>query len=178
MAVWLSKHSCQKPLCLGEKVNALSWKRQKNRDEQHLVADSLQQLQLLLQETGSQKLTILSRGSHMGAVSLVPWTCPASKGCLQFKKQIKGSLLKMSTAGATYLAVKNILSTEARRHSRCPLQFCLIKGPFITLPLLTRGPLNSSLGSNFFLIAIFVIDATCNPRRVTWYTSTTSVWRG
>lgn len=154
MAVWLSKHSCQKPLCLGGKVNALSWKCQKNRDEQHLVADSLHRLQLLLQETSSPKhfhqLTILSSRSHMGAVSLFPWTCPASEGCLQFKKQIKGSLLKMLTAGGTYLAVKNILSTEARRRSRCPLQFCLITGLFITLPLLTRGPLNSFLGSNFF----------------------------
>lgn len=68
-----------------------------------------------------QQLKNLSGGSHVGAVSLVLWTCTVWEGCLQFDKQIKGSLLKKLAVGAT----KNILSTEARRHSRCPLHFLL-----------------------------------------------------
>lgn len=99
MAVWLSKYSCQKPLCLGGKVDALSWKCQKNRDELHLVAGSLHQLQLLLQETGFPRgrtssllpeafssAENLSGGSHVGAISLLPWTCTAWEGCFQFKQ--------------------------------------------------------------------------------------------
>ena len=62
------------------------------------------------------------------------------KDAFNLNKLIKDCLLKKLAVRATYLMAKNILSTEARRHSRCLLHFYFIPRPFITLLFLTRVP--------------------------------------
>lgn len=121
------------------------------------------------------QLKNLSGRSHVGAVSLVPWTFTAEAGCFQFNKQIKGCLLKKL---ATYLAAKNTLSTEARRYSRCSLYFYFIPGKFTILLLQVRVPFKIFPLQLIFLVAIFAIDAMCNHRWVTLFTCIPFVQRG
>lgn len=153
MAVWLSKYSCQKPLCLGGKVDALSWKCQKNRHELHLVAGSLHQLQLLLQETGfprggpthcSQKhfpqpKICLEEAAWEQFLFFLGHAQPG-KDVFNLSKQIRGCLWNKLAVRAAYLAAKKYPYYRNKKTLKVPSTFLLHPRTFITLLLLTRGP--------------------------------------